>query len=248
VKLIVLGSGTCVPSLKRNAPGHYLETAGLNILIDCGNGVLLQLERAGKSYRNIDAVFITHAHPDHVSDLVAFLHATLATPGFKRNKNLFLIGPTGFEAIYKKCIAPFLRTSNEFRTQVIGIEDKYSLGEMRVFSTPSVHSAQGVAYRFEAEGKSVVITGDSDYDRGLVDLSRNADVLIADCSYPDSLKVVGHMTPSECGRLAVNARVKRLVLSHIYPGEYDDSIFLAECRKVYGGRLTLAEDLMEIDL
>ncbi|MEW6584269.1 MAG: MBL fold metallo-hydrolase [Nitrospirota bacterium] len=248
MKLIVLGSGTCVPSLKRNASGYYLEATGLNILIDCGNGVLLQLERAGKSYKNIDAVFITHTHPDHVSDLVAVLHATLAAPGLRRIKDLLLAGPEDFGSYYKKCVASCLSSPKTFGIDVTEVEDKFMLGDLQVFAAPSVHSAQGFAYRFEAEGKSVVITGDSDYDRGLVDLSRNADLLIADCSYPDSLKVAGHMTPSECGRLAAQARVKRLLLSHIYPGDYEDSILLEECMKVFGGDVSLAEDLMEIDL
>ena len=72
MKLIVLGSGTCVPSLKRSAPAYYLEAEGKQILIDCGGGTLLQLEKIGKSYKDIDAVFITHTHPDHIADLMQF--------------------------------------------------------------------------------------------------------------------------------------------------------------------------------
>ena len=69
MKLIVLGSGTCVPSLKRNAPGYYIEAEDYRILVDCGSGTLLQLERAGRNYKDLDAVFITHRHPDHFADL-----------------------------------------------------------------------------------------------------------------------------------------------------------------------------------
>ncbi|HHN65197.1 MAG TPA: ribonuclease Z, partial [Nitrospirae bacterium] len=80
MQLLILGSGTCVPSLQRNAPGYLLELEGMRVLVDCGSGILLQLERAGRSYRDIDAVFITHSHPDHISDLMPLIHALIATP------------------------------------------------------------------------------------------------------------------------------------------------------------------------
>ena len=68
MQLIVLGSGTTVPSALRNAAGYYLAVHNQEFLIDCGSGVLVQLERTGKSYRTLDAVFITHTHPDHIGD------------------------------------------------------------------------------------------------------------------------------------------------------------------------------------
>jgi ribonuclease BN (tRNA processing enzyme) len=93
-----------------------------------------------------------------------------------------------------------------------------------------------------------VITGDSDYDDKLVDLARDADIIIADCSYPDSMKVSGHMIPKECGLLAKNAGVKKLVLSHIYSDPSPDEERIAESRAVFDGEVVLAEDLMEFDI
>ena len=104
--LTVLGSGTCVPSLRRNAPGYRIEAGELQIIVDCGNGTLRQLTRAGKDYRNIDAVFVTHTHPDHISDLVALLHAIVATPGYTHKQNIGIIEPKGLKQFYAKCIEP----------------------------------------------------------------------------------------------------------------------------------------------
>lgn len=133
MKLIVLGSGTCVPSLKRNAPGYYLEAAGLQILVDCGSGTLLQLERAKKSYKDIDAVFITHTHPDHISDLISLIHANRATPNYKREKDLRIVGPEGLKKFYDRYIASCVKSPKTFHINVVEIEDKLDLGHIHVF-------------------------------------------------------------------------------------------------------------------
>ncbi len=248
MKLIVLGSGTCVPSLKRNAPGYYLEAKDCKILIDCGSGTLLQLERAGKSYKNIDAVFITHKHPDHFADLMPLIHALRATPKFKRRKDLFLVGPGGFSEYYDKAIVSVMGRPRDFSIHIIEIEDKLDLEPFHVFSTKTVHSEDSIAYRFEEEGKSVIITGDADYDQGIIELSKNADLLIIDCSFPDSMKTQGHLSSKECGLVAKKAGVKRLLLSHLYPADIPDIDRVKECREIFKGDVSLAEDIMEIEI
>ncbi|MEE9523254.1 MAG: MBL fold metallo-hydrolase, partial [Thermodesulfovibrionales bacterium] len=235
MRLIVLGSGTCVPSLTRNAPGYYLYAEGMHVLVDCGSGTLLQLERAGKSYRDIDAVFITHTHPDHISDIVPLIHALMATPGFGRTRKLSIIGPQGTRRYYDECVMVLLKRPKTFDVDVIEIEGKLDMGPFFVFAGRTVHSDNSIAYRFEDEGKSVVITGDCDYDGKLVDFARGADLLIADCSFPDKMKVSGHMIPKECGLLAKNAGVKKLVLSHIYSALSPDEERIAESRAVFDG-------------
>jgi len=248
MKLIVLGSGTCVPSLKRNAPGYHLEVCERQILIDCGSGTLLQLEKAGKSYRSIDAVFITHTHPDHISDLIPLIHALSATPDFKREKDLLLVGPRDLKKFYDSCIASVIRKPKTFIIKVVEMEDKLDLGYVYVFSKKTVHSENSIAYRFEDSEKSVVITGDCDYDEGIVELSKHADLLIIDCSFPDAMKVSGHLTPKECGLVAKRANVKRILLSHLYPTSQPDSDRLRECKAVFDGDVSLAEDLMEVTI
>ena len=71
--LKILGSGTCMISLKRSSPANYLKIGEKQILVDCGPGTLTQLEKAGVPYKDIDMVFITHYHIDHISDLDALI-------------------------------------------------------------------------------------------------------------------------------------------------------------------------------
>ncbi len=246
MKLVVLGSGTCVPSLKRNSPGYYLEAGDRRILVDCGSGTLLQLEKAGKSYRDIDAVFITHRHPDHFADLMPLIHALRATPGFKRTRDLFIAGPALFIEYYDTAIAAVLGRPREFSIQRIRMGDKINLGHLDVRAAKTVHSEDSIAYRFEHGGRVIVFTGDADYDEGIVDISRGADLLIADCSFPDANKARGHLSAGECGLVAREAGVKKLLLSHIYPADTPDIDRVRESREVFGGEVVLADDLMEI--
>jgi len=248
MKLIILGSGTCVPSLKRNAPGYYLEAGSWQVLVDCGSGTLLQLERAGRSYKNINAIFITHMHPDHFADLMPLIQALFYTPKFKREKDLFIVAPAGFIPYYEKAVASILGKPGDFSVMIIEIKNKLDLGPFNVFAANTIHSNDSVAYRFEQGGKSIVFTGDADYDQGIIELSINTDLLIADCSFPDSMKAKGHLTSKECGIVAKKAGVKKLILSHLYPADIPDIDRIKEAQEVFDGKVVLAEDLMEIEL
>jgi len=248
MKLIILGSGTCVPSLKRGAPGYLLEAEDWRVLIDCGSGTLLQLERAGKSYKDIDAVFITHMHPDHFADLMPLVHALLYTPKFKRKKDLSIVAPGGFVAYYEKAIKSIIGEPGDFHMNVFEIHEKLELGPFNIFAANTIHSADSRAYRFEQAGKSAVFTGDADYDQELIELSTKADLLIADCSFPCSQKAKGHLTPKECGLIAEKSGVKELILSHLYPADMPDSARVREAREFFNGKVVLAEDLMEIEI
>ncbi len=248
MKILILGSGTCVPSLKRNAPGYLLEAGNKQILVDCGSGILLQLERAGKSYRDIDAVFITHRHPDHFSDLMPLIHALVATPNFTREKDLFVFGPKEFGDYYTLAFLPIFRRFSNFSIHLKKIHAKMEFDPFKITSTRTLHFGEGYAIRFEHNNKSVVFTGDTAYDKRIVEISKGADLLIADCSFPESEKSKGHMSAKECGVLAKEAGVSRLILSHLYPSSISDSDRVLEAQKEFNGEIILAEDLMEIEI
>ncbi len=245
MKLTILGSGTCVPSLKRNASGYLLEAEGKEVLIDCGSGVLLQLERAGNSYKDIDALFLTHGHPDHFADLMPLIHALFYTPNFTREKDFSIIAPQGFRQYYDTAIGSILGESKDFHIVFMEAADNMEFGPWSICTTSTVHSADSIAYRFELGERSVVFSGDADYDQGLIALSEKADLLIADCSFPDAMKVNGHLSAKECGLLAQKAEVKTLVLSHIYPADTPDEDRVTEAKEHFNGEVILAEDLME---
>ena len=81
----------------------------------------------------------------------------------------------------------------------------------------------------------------------LVALATGADLLVCEAAMPDALKVPGHLTPSLAGDLAARAKVKKLVLTHLYP-ECDQFDIAAQCRRTYPGPLVIAEDLMRMEV
>jgi ribonuclease BN (tRNA processing enzyme) len=93
----------------------------------------------------------------------------------------------------------------------------------------------------------VAYSGDTDFCENAVILARGADLFICESALPDGMKVEGHLTPSLAGKIATEAGVKKLLLTHFYP-ECESVDIEAQCRKTYNGPLILASDLMIVDV
>ena len=123
--------------------------------------------------------------------------------------------------------------------------EEVSLGELIIKSAPTNHTDGSLAYRVEAEGRALVYSGDTDESDSLVELAQGADLLVLECANP--FKVPGHLTPPEAGRLAAQAGVSRLVLSHFYP-PCDEVDVVALAGVEFSGEIIRAEDGMRIVL
>ena len=110
---------------------------------------------------------------------------------------------------------------------------------------PARHHFPALSYRIEAGGVSVTVSGDTDLSDDLVQLSKNADCLICECSMPDGMKVAGHMVPSEAGSTAQAAGAGKLVLTHMYP-PCEDVDVAARAGALFHGEVLKARDLMTI--
>ena len=250
MELIILGSGTCVPSLKRGSSGLAVKANGKIILIDSGSGTLERLLKAGITYRDVDVICYTHVHPDHISDLVPFLF-TCRYGDLPRQKDLLIIGGEGFIDFFirlKQVFGQWLNADN-YKLDLKEVVNKtINIGNLKVSTRQPAHSKESVSYRFESpEGQSIVLSGDTDYCESIISLGQNADILVLECSFPDELKTDGHLTPSAAGEIAAKSKCKKLILTHFYPlcEKYD---LIAECRKTYSGNVVLAEDLMKVEV
>ncbi|MEO5341111.1 MAG: ribonuclease Z [Magnetococcus sp. MYC-9] len=249
MKGTVLGSGTGIPSLERHSPGYLLEVDGSRWLIDCGSGTLLQLERLNKGFHTLDGAFITHTHADHIGDLTPLVHA-FRMPGLTRQKPFHLFGPAGFADFFARIVAPVVSPPHAFPFHVHEFSDPVELTTMTVRGQSTIHSERmaSLAYRFEKAGKSMVFTGDCDYDPRLVEFARGADLLVIDCSTLDAQKVKGHLSAGLAGWTAAQAGVKAMIPSHLYPIAEPESQRLAECRMHFTGPIELARDRMEFQV
>jgi ribonuclease BN (tRNA processing enzyme) len=252
MKITIVGSGTCVPSLKRSSCSVLIEISENLLLFDSGAGTMRRLLEVGVSISQLAYVFYSHLHPDHTGELIPFLFATKYPEAYMRRKPFTIVAARGFVDFYETLkqaygewieLAPGLLSISELDTTG---RDHLDCGLFDVDSLPMEHTPMSLAYRITgSDGRSVVYSGDTDVCDNLVTLAKGVDVLICESALPDEMKVDGHLTPSLAGRIAAQAGVKKLVLTHFYP-ECDAVDITEECRKTYQGPLVIAEDLMEI--
>jgi len=254
MKVKILGSGTAIPDLKRNASGLFVKTSSSSILADLGPGTIRRLAEAGIAPESIDIILITHFHPDHVSDLVPFLFASNYEHGPVRQAPFYVVGPKGLNEFYEKLVVVFgkwiVPGSDRLKLRELGIESfdriYFEQWDLIVRSAPAVHSRPSLSYRIEAAGVSVTISGDTDFSENLVELAAGTDILICECSFPDGMKTIGHMIPSEAGETAARAQVKKLVLTHFYPHCHDVDV-VSQAAAKFSGTVIKAEDLMTLE-
>ena len=253
MELTILGSGTCVPSAQRGSPANFLKIGSTNILVDCGPGTLRQVKKARLDYKDIDYVFLTHFHSDHIADLVPLLQALNWTPGFDRKKHLTIIGPVGLLEFYKTLLQLFPGAHPRRNTYEINVIEMLPgahtfTGGFCVKTLKTIHCKESIAYKFEAEDKKVVVSGDCGYNLDLAEFAKNADIFVLECSFlrgfPD-----GHLNVGQCGAIASLACPKKLVLTHLYP-PFSESERMEEVKSFFEDTATnatiVAEDLMRI--
>jgi ribonuclease BN (tRNA processing enzyme) len=258
MRVTILGSGTCVPSLVRSSCAVLVEVGANRILVDAGPGTMRRLLEAGTTIFDLSHLLISHLHPDHTGELVPLLFATKYPDGTRRQHPLEIVAGQGFSHFFNGLKGIYgnwielpepLFTIREMR---VDVPDSVQLGvapqggTVSLVTRPMAHSPESVGFRIQSPGgPSVVYSGDTDLTPDLVALARDADLLICECAMPDGEKVPGHLTPSEAGRMATEAAVGHLVLTHFYP-ECEAVDLTAQCRRTYAGALTLAQDLLTL--
>lgn len=255
LKIIVLGSGSCVPSYKRYPASYFFYPSFLkeNWLVDIGEGALFRLDEAKESYKEIDRIFISHTHPDHIGALVPLILALKYTPGFKRTKPLFIYGPDKVWEYLKMHMdfASYLKC--DFPLEFISCSDgsEFKIGDCLIKTKMMEHFEPALGFRWNIGGKVIVYGGDGAISDSLTGLSRNADLLILESSYVMNKPSPGHLTTFEAGKVAHQAGAKKLLLSHFYPevaGINKEEMESEVSASGYKGKVLIAEDLMTLEI
>lgn len=204
----------------------------------------------GITYRDIDLLLYTHMHPDHISELVPILFACKYAD-LPRQKDLIGVGGPGFKDYFdrlKKLYWSWIEPQSYHLAIKENSQKPFLFQDLKIFSKPMAHIPESVGYRIEfKDRRSIAISGDTDYCRNIIDLASDVDLLVLECSFPDGKKVEGHLTPSLAGRIGLESRCKRLLLTHLYP-ICDQFDILKQCGQVYKGEIILGEDLMRIKI
>jgi len=222
MRLTTIGTGTAAPHPRRAQAGALLEVGNVRLLIDCGSAVVTRMAELGLPWAGITHVANTHFHADHTSDIATLLYGWRYGLLPPRSEPVELIGPPGFQGLIQAMKTVFglglLDQPPPITVTELPPGNDHPLGDgiiLQSFKVP--HTPESVAYSVRGRGRRVVVTGDTGFDPALAAWAEGCDVLLCECSLPDTLALPAHLTPRQCGAIAAIARPERLVLTHFYP-------------------------------
>jgi ribonuclease BN (tRNA processing enzyme) len=255
-----------------------IVSTGVAYVVDCGDGVARQLAFAGISLTTLRHVFITHQHSDHNADygnliwlawaagLSTRVDAWGPTPLERMTKLFFEMNAYDIDTRVanegRPPLAPLVHV-HELREAGVVMSD----GNVRVRAALVHHPpvVPAFAYRFDARDRSIVISGDTAPSDNVVALAAGADILVHSVMYPPAIdrlaarvpnaaalkaSILAHQTSAEdAGRVAQQAGVKTLVLSHFVPPddpEVTEAMWLDAARRQFRGTVIVGKDLLEI--
>jgi ribonuclease BN (tRNA processing enzyme) len=247
LRLTVLGCSGTYPGADRMCSSYLLEADGFSLLLDCGNGSLSNLQRCC-DVASLDAIVISHLHPDHFADLYGLYYAL-------RFHHLGLQSVPVYAPADAWRFVSQLLSSQEYFADVCRFTNAQAgqsleLGPFTVSLFGAEHPVETLASRVEADGKVFAYSADSAPTPELTTCASGADLfacdatwLSADGPFPGGV----HMTAAQAGRQAADAEVRRLLVTHVYP-TYDPGKVAGEAARAYNGPILPARDLAEIEL
>jgi ribonuclease BN (tRNA processing enzyme) len=250
MQITIVGSGTVVPSLERRQSCVVVRAGGQTLVFDLGSGALRGMLRSGLDPFAVDRIFFMHLHPDHTVDVVPLLFAINYGAPEERTLPLNVAGPEPFLRFWKSVMEVWGNwMTGDYTTLVSELphecQSPIDLAGYRLSWAPAEHRRESIAYKLDAGSSAFVYTGDTEYSESVVELARGADTLLIECSFPDDAPVPGHLTPSDVARIASEAGVRRVVLTHIYPAA-DELDLVTEVGRDYAGEVVVAEDGLEL--
>ncbi len=274
MRITLLGTGCPVVHTERYGPAQVIRSGGHGVLVDCGSGVTQRLVAAGLPGRDLDAVLLTHLHSDHIIDLFQLI---LSSWHQGRDRPQRIFGPRGTQAYVDGLMAlwrPELvqRIAHERRPSTSALEievreivdgDLLSVGPLtiRVVEVDHKPVKQAFGFVFESGGRRIALSGDTRYCSALIAAAKGADVLVHEVFIHREMPVVEgvrsketvenvaayHTLSGEVGKIAGEAAVGCLVLTHFVPPSCDRAALLEEVARDFDGPLILGEDLMTLD-
>ena len=275
----IIGSGSPIHNENRASASVLISLGDTRILLDMGNGAQANLAKAGVDIRQLSGLFFTHHHLDHNEEFVPFLIRSLMG-----RHSFTIVGPPNTVKLAEtnldlyaddisyrlgKTKRSLADRQSAFTVRDIRGGESFTVEDIRISTVKVPHTAYAIAYRFDYQDQSIVVTGDLTYTKGLSKLAKDADFMIIDSggmimkggrgnkrNKKNANRVVGseknkkrsrtraHLNLAESSLIARQSNVKNLVYTHFTSGVIDKEASLQEIRKNYTANVIFAEDLM----
>ena len=218
MRLTVLGCAGSFPSVDSACSAYLVEADGFTLMLDFGDGSLSPLQRYG-DLRRIDAILLSHLHPDHVLDACTYVVVRRWAPDGPYPQ-LPVYGPAGVRerltAGYGSPDEGPLDDVYSFHTLTPGT---FTLGPFTVATERVNHPVETYGMRIEHQGRALAYSADTAPCDALIRLASRADVFLCEASYLDGENNPPdiHLTGREAGEVSAKADVGRLLLTHLVP-------------------------------
>ena len=269
MKLVMLGTGAPPPTVEKNGPSNGIISDEKLFLIDAGRNVATQAVRAGFPVSSIDNIIFTHFHSDHYTGFGEFFISRWIMGG----KNpLKVYGPPPIIEIVKRMLLYYeydidlrvnegkSRIGTEIDVTVISPGDTFSINGVEISAIKGTNHGnvnEILSYKFHKDNKTIVNASDGSPTKELLPFSLDADILIMHACVPELIvgqfggnaetaKIVAshHATFKEIGEIATNAKVKRLVFSHVVPPLAPDQKVIEGIAEYFSGEIVAGKDQM----
>lgn len=279
--VITIGTSCPETTLGRSFPSTLVHYKGEYFLVDVGEGTNTRLAQGGILGEKINHVFFTHHHADHDAGYAYFA----IDSWMKGRKKMVMVGPPRTKAFHEMAVTYYdddliYRSKREgvsldpmLKPEIYECEDKgtFDFAGVHITTAKLTHTDHNIGYRFEADGKVIVVSGDTSYDPALIELAKDADILVMDSGplavtqyigasrpspegvppvppskNPSACAVRPHPGKGDVAKMAIAANVKAIVITHYPPMGIDEEATRAQFRSQgYEGEVILSRDLVE---
>ena len=219
MRLTILGSSGTYPAPSNPASGYLIEAGGTRVWCEAGPGTFAALTRI-LDLELLDAVVVSHRHPDHCMDLVSAYHAFAYGPFSRRGVPLY--APDEVFAALLSLLGQDTdgRFARVFDLHTVGDFDEIVIGELRVSFAEADHPVPTVASRWSDGRRVLAYSADTGPKGDWPRLVRDAHLFLCEASLgadPPPGAAPHHLEAGEAGRIAREQRARRLMLTHVPP-------------------------------